>query len=302
MKRTLIILVALLFSKNLLAQTPQKMSYQAVIRNSSNSLITSAPVGMRISILQGTSSGAIVFSERQLENTNVNGLVSLEIGNGILLSGTFETINWTNGPYFIKTETDPTGGTNYTITGVSQFLSVPYSLHSKTAESLTGNGSFVHYIGELFGGGIIVSIWKENGIEHGLIASLTDLSSGKAWSNVLDSSTSSITPSQSDGQVNTLAIINQAGHVDSAAKLCNDYSTNGFDDWYLPSLFELYACSNSVTIINKILGDNNGIQLGSYWSSTDYGWSGAYRIDFRAFASTDESKSNLFKVRAFRRF
>ncbi|MDX9776817.1 MAG: FISUMP domain-containing protein, partial [Petrimonas sp.] len=67
-----------------------------------------------------------------------NGLVSVEIGSGTVVSGTFATIDWSNGPYFIKTETDPTGGTSYTITGTSQLLSVPYALHAKTAESVTG--------------------------------------------------------------------------------------------------------------------------------------------------------------------
>ena len=37
-----------------LAQTPQKMSYQAVVRNSSNVLVTDHAVGMMVSILQGS--------------------------------------------------------------------------------------------------------------------------------------------------------------------------------------------------------------------------------------------------------
>ncbi|WP_445718188.1 hypothetical protein, partial [Flavobacterium sp.] len=70
--------------------------------------------------------------------SNINGLVSLEIGSGTVVSGDFTNINWSNGPYFIKTETDPTGGTSYSITGTSQLLSVPYALHAKTAETVTG--------------------------------------------------------------------------------------------------------------------------------------------------------------------
>ncbi|MEA2042103.1 MAG: DUF1566 domain-containing protein [Bacteroidota bacterium] len=110
------------------------MSYQAVIRNASDNLVTSQTVGIRISILQGSASGTLVYEETQTPSTNTNGLVSIEIGGG---TG-FDTISWSNGPYFIKTETDPTGGTSYTITGTSQLLSVPYALHAKTAESVTG--------------------------------------------------------------------------------------------------------------------------------------------------------------------
>jgi uncharacterized protein (TIGR02145 family) len=114
------------------------MSYQAVVRDGSNNLVSSTSVGMQISILQGSASGTAVYVETQTPTSNANGLVSLEIGSGTVVSGTFASIDWANGPYFIKTETDPTGGTNYTITGTSQLLSVPYALHAKTAELVTG--------------------------------------------------------------------------------------------------------------------------------------------------------------------
>ena len=64
----------------------------------------------------------------------------IEIGTGIT-SDDFSAINWSNGSYYIKTETDPAGGNNFTITGTSQLLSVPYALHSKTAEN-TFSGEF----------------------------------------------------------------------------------------------------------------------------------------------------------------
>jgi hypothetical protein len=85
---------------------------------------------MKISILQGTASGNVAYSETQIASTNANGLVSLEIGSGNVVSGTFASINWATGPYFIKTETDPLGGTNYSITGSNQLMSVPYALFS----------------------------------------------------------------------------------------------------------------------------------------------------------------------------
>ena len=121
----------------LFAQAPEKMSYQAVIRNSNDDLVKNQTVGMQISILQGSASGTAVYVETQTPTTNANGLVSLEIGTGTTTDD-FSAISWKDGPYFIKTETDPTGGASYTITGTSQLLSVPYALHAKTAESITG--------------------------------------------------------------------------------------------------------------------------------------------------------------------
>ena len=131
MKKIITICAAILMTASVFAQSPEKMSYQAVVRDGSNNLVSSTAVGMQISILQGSASGTAVYVETQTPTSNANGLVSLEIGDGSVVSGDFSTIDWANGPYFIKTETDPTGGTNYSISGTSQLLSVPYALHSK---------------------------------------------------------------------------------------------------------------------------------------------------------------------------
>jgi hypothetical protein len=136
MKKVLHFAVFLFISINLFAQAPQKMTYQAVIRNASNNLVVNAPVKMKISILQGSISGTALYSELHNPTTNANGLVSIEIGSGTSPVGTIGSINWGNGTYFLKTETDPTNGTNYSIEGTSQLLSVPYALHASNA----GNG------------------------------------------------------------------------------------------------------------------------------------------------------------------
>ena len=133
MKIRLVLIIALahlLINTSIFAQAPQKMSYQAVIRNSNDSLLISTPVGMRISLVQGTPTGIVVFSETQTATTNANGLVSLQIGMGTALSGTFANIDWSAGPYYVKTETDLSGGTNYTIISSNEILSVPYALFS----------------------------------------------------------------------------------------------------------------------------------------------------------------------------
>lgn len=135
MKRLFTIIAAVLLTATIWAQNPpQKMSYQAVIRNSSDQLVKNNSIGMRITILQGSPTGTVVYTETQIPITNANGLVTTEIGGG---TG-FSSIDWSAGPYFLKTETDPAGGTNYTITGTTQLLSVPYALHAKTAETVTG--------------------------------------------------------------------------------------------------------------------------------------------------------------------
>ncbi len=120
-----------------MAQAPQRMSYQAVLRDNSNQLLIQQSIGMKITIIQGTESGTPIYTETHLTSTNENGLVAIQIGSGVT-SDNFSAIDWENGPFFIKTEVDPSGSTNYTITSISQLLSVPYAFHAKSATSLTG--------------------------------------------------------------------------------------------------------------------------------------------------------------------
>lgn len=135
MRHILFFLLGVLLSLNSFAQVPSKMSFQAVIRNSSNQLVINQSVGMRISVLQGSSNGTAVFVETQTPTTNTNGLVSFEIGNGTTISGNLSAINWSNGPFFLKTETDPTGGNAYTIIANNEMLSVPYAFYAESSGS-----------------------------------------------------------------------------------------------------------------------------------------------------------------------
>lgn len=146
MKKITLIALLLCSFTMVFAQAPQKMSYQSVIRKADGTLVTNTSVSIKISILQGSSSGTASYVETQTTTTNINGLATIEIGGGTPVTGTFTGINWASGTYFIKTETDPTGGTNYTISGTSQLLSVPYALYAgssqnkgKTSIVITGN-------------------------------------------------------------------------------------------------------------------------------------------------------------------
>lgn len=146
MKKTTLIVLLLSTFSILFAQAPQKMSYQSVIRKTDGALVANTLVNIKISILQGFENGTAIYVETQTATTNANGLASLAIGGGTPVTGTFVGINWALGTYFIKTETDATGGTNYTISGTSQLLSVPYALYAGSSQNkgkpsivLTGN-------------------------------------------------------------------------------------------------------------------------------------------------------------------
>ncbi|MEI6090138.1 MAG: hypothetical protein WCR42_06785 [bacterium] len=468
MKKLFTILAVVVITTSLFAQAPYRMSYQAVIRNASNHLVTSTTVGMRISILHGSPTGSVVYVETHTPTTNSNGLATIEIGSGTILTGSFGYINWENGPFFVKSETDLEGGTNYTITNISQLMSVSYALYANTAENLTigftetdptfgptaasgitstnisnwstsyswGNhavlyrsisyipawneitgkpifttiatsGSFndllsnpflfttpttdqlvkydgtnwvnftpdfslsnhshsdanttlsgyiigtdkvklnslqtangtetivtagtnitntgtgtiaspyvinntgatTHHVGDLYGGGIVVAVWKEAGVEHGLIVSLVDISTSATWSNVTSPLIGVTAQSPIDGRANTNAIIGQAGHTASAAKLCVDYNGGGFTDWYLPALWELKFCYKAAYLVNTLVGNANGFQYGwnsgegEYWSSTESPTSNpAWVLGIGSGYSFTYCKYAVCRVRAVRRY
>lgn len=309
MKKLFTIVIVMLFSLITFAQSPELMSYQAVIRNSSNVLVSNTQVAMQISILQGSSSGIPIYVETQNPTSNANGLVSIQIGSGTLVSGNFSAINWANGPYFIKTETDPdgsNGGIAYTITGTSQLMSVPYALYAKAAGSTASTPA--HYVGELYGGGVVC--WVDNTGLHGLIISMVDLSTAQAWSNV--TGTAINTTNDWSGATNTTAITGQSGHTGSAAKLCADYSntnygTGVFTDWYLPSVAELNQVWNNFYEVQKALtNDGNSattpLSRTYYWSSSEYFTYEAWFYSFFYGYAFTYGKYYTLYVRAVRAF
>jgi hypothetical protein len=314
MKKNYSVIAGLLLAASVWAQAPQKMSYQAVIRNSSNALITSTPVGMKISILQDSSTGTAIYVETQTVSTNANGLVSIEIGAGTIVKGTFATINWANGPYYIKTETDPTGGTNYNIIGTSQLLSVPYALYAANsnpgpqgiqgikgdsgargptgpAGTNAGVGGFTHYIGEAFDGGIIYYLYKgSDGLEHGLIVALTE--SAAAW----QTTATLVNANRSwDGAYNTALMTNSPAAT---------YIAGLGPGWYLPSIDELCKLYYHRFETNKALftGGNTLLSSSSYWSSTEENATTSFRLTFKTMDILNAGKSLAYIARGVRAF
>ena len=169
MKRLYTIIVAILLSATSFAQVPEKMSYQAVVRDAAGELVSDQSVGMRISILQTTTTGTAVYVETHTPSSNTNGLVSIEIGTGST-SDDFSTIDWSAGPYFIKSEIDLTGSDSYSITGTSQLMSVPFALHAKVAESVSSPVYSTGYSPEL--GGYVFMVSADG--KHGLVCETID--------------------------------------------------------------------------------------------------------------------------------
>jgi len=133
--KSILLVFLTMLSVSSFSQAPEKINYQAIIRDVTGTVIQNQTVSLKIEILESTPSGTVVYEENHNVVTNDYGLVNLKIATGQVVSGVFSTISWGANPYFLKISVDPTGGTNYTLVGVSELVSVPYALHAKTVDN-----------------------------------------------------------------------------------------------------------------------------------------------------------------------
>ena len=139
MKKALLLLsVSLLLNFTLKAQAPQGFNYQAVARNTTGIAITNQNIGLEISLRQGSATGTIVYTETFNTTSNNIGLINVVVGTGVVTAGTFNTINWASGVYFIEISMDITGGTSYSLMGTQQLMSVPYALYALSSGGTVG--------------------------------------------------------------------------------------------------------------------------------------------------------------------
>jgi hypothetical protein len=131
MKCTISFLLVFFLEATAIAQPPQSFKYQAVARDASGNPLANKPVSLMISILKGSASGIVVYSESHLRTTNAFGLFDLEVGKGNILSGSFSGIGWATGDFFIRVEIDRDGGSTFQLMGITQLLSVPYALFAQ---------------------------------------------------------------------------------------------------------------------------------------------------------------------------
>jgi hypothetical protein len=309
------------------AQNSGFFNYQAVVSDPEGKPYEGT-VGVRITILQPVADGDVVYSERHTRETET-GFVSFRVGEGDqVYTGKFDTINWSAGPSFIRTEIAPGGGYSYSMSATSELASVPLALFARTAESI--DDEFVESdpvfsssvaslitaedtlrwnmlsrkaqfrIGDLHEGGIIFYL-EPNG-ENGLVVSLYDIAEGVTWGAEAQETGAE---SNYDGVANTTAIINFSGAGDYAAYKCDTLVLNGYDDWYLPAPDEMYLLFRARYELNKILEldgneDTGGIVAEEYWTSKERNDSEAYLyLNGHLDLTVKDYPANVRAIRAF---
>jgi hypothetical protein len=242
MKKIYFLLLSSLIITNAFCQSPESISYQAVIRDAANNLLTNQTVGTQISILQGSENGSTVYVEEHTTSTNDNGLISIQIGAGDIVSGSLSNIDWASDSYFIKTETDITGGNNYTISGTSELSSVPFAFHANIADSILGGVSFTEVDGSITNELQTLSIDNDSLM----------ISSGNKIQ--IDASNSN--------ELQTLSLDNDSLMISSGNKIQIDASNSN----------ELQSLSISIDNDSLMISSGNKINIGKlnyFWKSTN---------------------------------
>jgi hypothetical protein len=167
---------SIIFSQAMvMPQVPQGVTYQAIALNNAGNQLINSNIKLRLSIIDNSATGTVLYTETHAKTTNDKGLYSLVIGQGTIVTGTFSSIDWGKNVKFLKVEMDATGGTNYTIVGSTQMQSVPYALYSGKTASIAGNTSINDEIVENKSGNFAFA--SDNGVVYAYNAKLNEWSS-----------------------------------------------------------------------------------------------------------------------------
>ena len=304
---------------------PPGIPYQAVVRNANGQVASNTAATTKFTLHQNTTDGAVEYQEMHSLTTNAQGLVSAVIGQGTPVQGTFAGIIWSNTTKFLQVEVDL--GNGFVDLGTQQLMSVPFALYAANGPAgpqgpagqngvdgapgpqgpAGSGGGFTHWVGESFGGGVVFHVYKDAlGVEHGLIASLTDLSTAAQWGlNGIDVPNCE---SSWNGAANTAAIMAAGVEVGSAAQLSDAYEAGGFADWYLPAIDELNLMFNAKYNLNQSLSQIAGgapFDLNAYpnyWSSSEFNSAVACVFSFGLGYTDVRFKNGNGYVRAVRSF
>ena len=134
----LCILLAFLSASTLFAQVtpgipPEGIIYQAEARQADGKLLTNKELEVKIEILEDSPDGTPVWEGNYVVYTDKYGLFTLMIGETSSSTYNFEDIDWENHAHFLKVHLYD--GKTWLNLGTTQFLSVPYAMHAKTASN-----------------------------------------------------------------------------------------------------------------------------------------------------------------------
>lgn len=267
-------MIAFLIFIGLHAQSPEGFNYQAVVRNSSGEVLTNQSVGIRMTLIQGSANGSNVYRETFTKTTNGFGLINLVIGTGNVSTGSFSTIDWASGPYFLETAIDQNGGTNYSVLGTSQLMSVPFAMYAASAANDGADGE------DGADGKSAYELWLEagnSGTEDDFLASLVgeggtpqDLSLSGTELSISEGSTIDLSAIDTDTQLTEAevdAFVDNNGYLTSFTEVDGD-ATNELQTLSTAEDGALLSISGGNTIVLTDANSSNELNTSVTFEGT----------------------------------
>jgi len=283
MKSVIGIIGAALLTASVFGQATMTMTYQAEIRNGLDEALSSTPVGMRVSVLKGSKTGPPVYVETHAHETDAYGLVTFDLGSGSPVSGRISDLDWSTGPYFLKTEIDPLGGDNYTaIVGTSR-------IESEAPVSGTRR-----YVGERYGGGIVFHVTHDG--RHGLIHAVVEDAKRKKRQHRVHVDTIDFRGSAGAGRIMTEPMIRDIKSREGEVRIYALNEADHLSDWFLPTRYDL----NLLYLNRAVIGGYSDFSRG--WRKSDVSSVNAWFHSFTTGARFTNGKDDAIYVRVLRKF
>lgn len=248
---------------------------------------------VNLTINENPSNGDIIGSLQATSGSNLTYIISSQNPAGAF------TINQNTGEISVADATLFDYETNPNMLATISISNGSYSVSKNAFVALND----VHEVGEFKFGGVIFWIDPSSNNSSGLVCAITDQGIAKWGCSNLNITGANGTVIGT-GESNTLAIVTNCSETGIAASLTSDLSLNGYNDWFLPSKFEIDYLYSNRNVVNTTISANGGtlINSGSYWSSSQNG-SPSTRAWYRDFSNGGASttfKVATLKVRAIR--
>ena len=272
-----------MLTASVFGQASMTMTYQAEIRDGQDQALSSTHVGMRVSVLKGSKKGTPVYVETHAYETDAYGLVTFDLGSGDPLSGRISDLDWSTGPYFLKTEIDPRGGDNYTaIVGMRR-------IESEAPASATRR-----YVGERYGGGIVFHVTDEG--RHGLIHAVVEDAKRKQRQPRIHADTIDFRGGVGAGRIMTEPMIRDKKGRGGEVRVYALNQEDHLSDWYLPTRYDL----NLLYLNRAVIGGYSDFARG--WKKPEVSIVNTWFYSFTTGARFTNGKDDAIYVRVLRKF
>jgi hypothetical protein len=113
---------------------PSGFNFQAVLRSQTGELLNSKNCNLRVSITSDIEGNTVLYSEIHTKTSSIYGALSIVVGQGVVQTGTFATIDWAGGLRYVKVEYKELGQSVYELFSITQLMAVPYALNALTVQ------------------------------------------------------------------------------------------------------------------------------------------------------------------------